>query len=135
MYRLRTIRIGTCSLGPVVFRSQETAHKHVISIANYDKYKHPSWITCKTTTKHHDKIYPGEFLLPDLFSKGQTKVQPYNVLRIEQAHLNTHKFVGIMDDSDMPKFELGLRLGIKKGFFSPAEILEIADSWQPFFTI
>jgi hypothetical protein len=62
-------------------------------------------------------------------------VQPYNVVRITQDKLNLHKWVGKLDDGDMPKFELGLKLGIKGGKFTPDEALEIADSWQPFFVV
>lgn len=135
MHRLRIIRIGACSLGPVVFDDGSQDHKHVICIANYDRLKHPCYISCKTTSKNLDRLWPGEFHMTDLFGKGQTKVQPYNVLRLQQNHLNSHKWVGMLDNSEMPKFEHGLRIGVKAGKFTPDEVLEIADSWEPFFGV
>jgi len=135
MHNYRTISIGVCSLGPLDISKHPRDYKHVICISNYDKYKHTSLLSCKTTSQNHDKVYPGEFFLPDLFGKGKTKVQPYNIHRVTQSQLNNHSLVGKLDSSHMPKFELGLKLAIKSGRFRPLEILDIADSWQPFFAV
>jgi len=44
------------------------------------------------------------------------------------------KYIGILDDEHMPKFELGLRIAIKKEILTPLESLNVMDSWEPFFT-
>jgi len=134
MNRLRTIRIGICSNGPIICSSPTKPEwKFIISICNCDKQKHEYLINCKTTSKNQDNLWPGEFIIDDLFGRGQTKVCPYNLFRVPIPDLSSFKYIGTLDEVHMPKFQTGLQIAIKKNLFTPPETLEIMDSWQPFF--
>lgn len=123
--------MGTCSLGMI---DGIALPKHVICICRYVRNKDSYAITCKTTTKKHDKLWPGEFIVEDLFGKGPSKVNPLNIFRVRKEQLDHHKWVGRLDDSILPSFKLGISLAIKGKKLTPAEILVVADSWEPFFT-
>lgn len=127
--------IGTCTFGPV-YLSASTAeeNKFGIAIIEYDGSRHVNMVVCKTTSKKHDKIYPGEFLLSDLFGHGPTKVQPFNISRIQKAsQLPRHTHKGILDNIHLPKFKDGLRIAITRGELDAKEKLDLADSWQHLF--
>lgn len=136
MDRLRNIRIGLCSSGPVALSHTEGEHyKFVIAIASYEKNKDDYLLSCKTTSKHHDAVYPGEFIIPDLFKRGPSKIQPYNICRVTTHQLTNHQYVGILDASFMKEFELGLKIAVKRELLTPAETLVVLDSWQSFFSL
>lgn len=133
MNKLRTIKVGICSNGPVLLsKAIKKEYKFVISICNFDKFKDVCLICCKTTSKT-EKTWPGEFILDDLFGRGKTKVQPYNICRVTAGELQMFKYIGILDDEHMPKFETGLKIAIKKEILTPLESLNVMDSWEPFF--
>lgn len=128
--------IGNCTRGPVLLSDSDTLeHKFVLTIVDYDSAQHRTAIACKTTSKNHDKIYLGEFLLNDLFGKGQTKVQPYNIVRMPATDLESHRHIGQLDAAHLPLFETGLRIAIQRRMLNPAEVLRVVDSWSAIFTV
>jgi hypothetical protein len=132
------IPIGTCTHGPVLLSDSPTEeiNKFAISIIDYDGSRHPSLVSCKTTSQHHDKLWPGEFFIDDLFGYGRTKVQPHNIVRIQrQTQLPRHRHVGDVAPTNLPDFEMGLKLAIRAGRLDAKESLELADSWQRLFVV
>ena len=79
-------------------------------------------------------LWPGEFLLDDLFGKGRTKVQPFNVIRIPKTKIPQHTHLGQLAVTDLQKFKLGLQVAIKGELFDAKESLDLADSWRGLFT-
>lgn len=131
-----SIPIGTCTFGPVILSQSTTEEdKFSVAIIDYDKSRHYNLITCKTTSQNHHKVWPGEFIVSDLFGRGPTKVQPYNIIRITKPRLVAHSHIGRLHSSYLPEFELGLKLAIKQGLLDPKETLDLADSWKRFFTV
>ena len=131
----RVCRVGLCLNGDVLLSKSITPErKHIISIVKFDKFKKKSLLCCKTTGKHHDKLYPGELLISDLFGRGQSKVQPTNLIRIpDQSKLKDFYFLGLLHPKILNDFEFGLKIAIKAKLFTPHELLEVLDSWKPFF--
>ncbi len=130
------IPIGTCTFGPVVLSQSTTEeNKHSLAIIKYEKTSHANLVSCKTTSKGHEKLWPGEFLLTDLFGRGPTKVQPYNVVRIRAPRLSAHQHVGLLSSAQLPQFQFGLRVAVKKGLFDAKETLDLASSWQHLFPV
>lgn len=131
------ISLGTCTFGPVYLSaSTEEEDKFAISIIEYDGTRHVNLISCKTTSQNHHKVWPGEFILSDLFGHGPTKIQPYNVVRIQKnAQLGSHRHIGRLHSSILPQFEDGLKIAIRKGLFDAKESLDLANSWQRLFPI
>jgi len=128
--------IGTCTYGPVVLSASiEEENKHSISIIEYDGTRHINLVTCKTTSKGHNDLWPGEFIIEDLFGRGPTKVRPYNIIRIRKPRINAHTHLGTIAQDVLPQFELGLRIAVKKRELDPKEILDLADSWQDLFSV
>jgi len=135
MDKLPVIRIGTCSSGPIVFPDGTNGHKYVICISNFDWNSHQCMIACKTTSLNHDKVFEGEFLMKDFFGRGKTKVQPYNILRITPSEIVKHEHLGVLEDKYMLHFKKGLQMAIKKKWLSAKEVLDLAESWSPFFAV
>jgi len=79
-------------------------------------------------------VFPGEFILDDLFGRGKSKVQPYNVCRIHKNDISNHRYIGTLDDIHLNSFEQGIKIAIKKNYFTYTEMLNVLDSWQPFFS-
>lgn len=130
------LKIGCCTNGPVMLsESDKLEHKFVIGIAHYNKKKHRNSIACKTTGHNHNKVYPGEFFINDFFGRGKTKVQPYNIVRMPATDLDTHRYIGDIDSSQLPMFEIGLRIAIQTRKLNPTEILRVVDSWSAIFDI
>jgi len=80
-------------------------------------------------------MWPGEFMIDDLFGCGKSKIQPYNIIRIRKSRIGAHRRIGNLDPEYLPRFELGLRGAIKKGLFDAKETLDLADSWRSFFKV
>ena len=128
-----TIDVGTCTFGPVVLSASTThENKFSITVIKYDGSKHYNLINCKTTS-NTAKVWPGEFIVDDLFGYGTSKIQPYNIVRILKSNIPSHRHVGILDISLLPQFEHGLKIAIKQGMFDAKETLDLADSWQHLF--
>jgi hypothetical protein len=120
----------------VLGKSAKEERKHVITLAKFDKHKSKPLLCCKTTSKNHEKLFAGEFIISDLFSRGPSKIQPTNLVRVpDQTLLDGFYFLGILDELELPKFELGLKQIIKANLVSAVEKLEIMDAWSPFFPI
>ena len=126
------IEICVCTNGPVLLSgSNRLEHKYTIAIADYDKtQRHKTLISCKTTSKGHGKIYPGEFMVEDFFGLGPSKIQPYNIVRIPISDLSRHKKIGALDKRYQPFFKTGLQIAIAKRFLNPSEVLRVLDSWS-----
>ncbi len=130
------IDIGTCTYGPVILSASTVDEmKHAISIINYTHETSTYLISCKTTSSVDGKIWDGEFVVDNLFGRGPSKIQPYNVVRIPKDKLPSHRHVGKLHASVLPKFELGLKITIKQGLLDSKESLALANSWQNFFSI
>lgn len=128
--------IGHCTNGPVLLtEANKLEYKFVVSIVDYDKARHRNGIACKTTSKNHDKVFPGEFLIDDFFGRGKSKVQPYNIVRMPTSDLEQHTYIGALNGAHLPLFERGLRIAIQKRLLSPSEILRVVDSWSAIFTV
>jgi len=131
-----TFSIGVCSNGPVLLSgADDMEHKFVLSIADYERNKHRTAIACKTTSRNHEKVFPGEFLVDDFFGRGKSKIQPYNIVRMPDTDVVMHKYIGDLDREHLPSFEKGLRIAIQRGFLQPHEVIRVADSWAHIFDI
>lgn len=127
--------VGCCLNGPVLLsESDELEYKFVVSIVKYDNRKHRNTVACKTTGKNHEKIYAGEFIVDDLFGRGASKIQPFNIVRMPNSDLSSHRYIGSLDASCLPKFEKGLRIAIQKQLLNPKEVLWVVDSWSSIFS-
>jgi hypothetical protein len=132
------IPIGTCSYGPLrLSMSTKEENKFGISIIEYDGSKphHTNLIVCKTTSQYHDKLWPGEFLLSDLFGYGPTKVQPFNIARIQKTRMPSHNRKGVLGSMHLPKFEMGLKIALARNDFDAREKLDLADSWESLLSL
>jgi hypothetical protein len=128
--------IGHCTNGPVLLsESPRLERKFVISIVEFDNSKHRHGVSCKATSKGHDKVWPGEFLIDDFFGRGKAKIQPYNIVRMPTSDFEKHRHIGALDPSHLPLFEKGLRIAIQKDIFNPAEVLRVANSWSAIFSV
>ena len=136
MHRLKTIRVGICCNGPVLLsHATKPEWKFVIAICNFEKFKQPNLICCKTTSKNSGILRFGEFIIDNFFNRGKSKIQPTNICRVNDSELNGFKYIGTLDNEHMPKFEKGIKIAIKLNLFEPLEQLNILDSWEPFFII
>lgn len=128
--------IGHCTNGPVLLTgSSKMEHKFVINMVEYNGNKHRNTVACKTTSKGHDKLFFGDFMINDFFGRGRSKVQPYNIVRMPSSDLLRHRYIGELDRSYLPKFEIGLRIAIQRQLLNPQEILRVIDAWSPIFAL
>ena len=129
-------QIGLCSNGPVLLsESDNLEHKFVLAIANYDKSKHRTAISCKTTSKNIERVYPGEIVIHDFFGRGTGKIQPYNVVHIPTSDLESHRYIGDLDYKHLPDFKLGLRIAVHRNMLTPEQVVRVADSWSHIFQV
>lgn len=72
-------------------------------------------------------------MVGDFFGRGATKVQPYNIVRMPESDLESHRYIGDIDPALLPQFEIGLRIAIQRQLLNPKEILRVVDSWSRIF--
>lgn len=134
----RIIPVGVFFNGPLPCKANPKSGdwKFYVTIGNCDKNVDTLIISCKTTSQRHNNLRYFEFIIDDICGRGKTKVQPFNIQRIQVRKLTLYKYIGNLDQAGLLNFEKGLKGLIKSnGVVSSWEKLRIIDSWKPIFKL